>query len=269
MASSDIGSQPQQGRDENTSAVEQVKSEAGRLTQAARSRTLSYVEERKMRLADNINGMADAARNAAQQFDDHGNAAMAEYIQRAAAGLEHFSDTMRSRDVSALVDDVEGFARRQPAVFIGASVALGFLLTRFLKSSSERRDAERWGYGDDDYSRSSDSESSVGRREYQEGMTGGGGSDWSRRSGGRQGSPGGGSQGMGRQDMREGYTGASRPGGPVGGPVPGGPMGGVAPGGGPMGGPAPGAPAPGGLGQFGGTRTRTPGTEGQGGGSST
>jgi ElaB/YqjD/DUF883 family membrane-anchored ribosome-binding protein len=269
MASSDIGSQPEQGRDENTSAVEQVKSEAGRLTQAARSRTLSYVEERKMRLADNINGMADAARNAAQQFDDHGNAAMAEYIQRAAAGLEHFSDTMRSRDVSALVDDVEGFARRQPAVFIGASVALGFLLTRFLKSSSERRDAERWGYGDDDYGRSSDSESSVGRRGYQEGMTGGGGSDWSRRSGGRQGSPGGGSQGMGRQDIREGYTGASRPGGPVGGPVPGGPMGGVAPGGAPLGGPAPGAPAPGGLGQFGGTRTRTPGTEGQGGGSST
>lgn len=264
MASSDIGSQPQQGTDENTSTVEQVKSEAGRLTQAARSRTLSYVEERKMRIADNINGMADAARNAAQQFDEHGSPAVAEYIQRAAAGLEQFSDTMRSRDVSALVEDVEGFARRQPAVFIGASVALGFLLTRFLKSSSERRDAERWGYGDDDYARGSESESSVGRREYREGMTGAGGSDWSRQSGGQR-SPGV-SQGMGRQDMREGYTGASRPGGPVGGPVPGGPMGGgVAPGGGPMGGPAPGGPAPGGPGQFGGTRTRTPGTEGQGG----
>src|SRR5436190_22263623 len=104
MASSDIGSQPQQGTEENPSAVEQVKSEAGRLTQAARSRTLSYVEERKMRLADNINGMAVAARNAAQQFDDHGNAAMAEYVQRAAAGLEHFCDTMLSRDVSAQVD---------------------------------------------------------------------------------------------------------------------------------------------------------------------
>src|SRR5919205_19496 len=247
MASSDIGSQPQQGRDENTSAVEQVKSEAGRLTQAARSRTLSYVEEGKMRLSDNIKGMADAAPNPAQQFDDHGNAAVAEYIQRAAAGLEHFSETMRNRDVSALVDDVEGFARRQPAVFIGASVALGFLLTRFLKSSSERREAERWGYGDGSYGRGSESESSVGRREYQEGMTGAGGSDWSRQSGGRQGSPGG-TQGLGRQDMREGYTGASRPGGPMGGPVPGG-------------------SASGGPGQFGGTRARTPGTEGQGGSS--
>ena len=265
MASSDIGSQPQQGTEENPSAVEQVKSEAGRLTQAARSRTLSYVEERKMRFADNINGMADAARSAAQQFDEHGSPAVAEYIQRAAAGLEQFSDSMRNRDVSALVDDVEGFARRQPAVFIGASVALGFLLTRFLKSSSERREAERWGYGNSDYGRGSDSESSVGQREYQEGMTRGGGSDWSRQSGGRQGGPGG-SQGLGRQDMREGFTGASRPGWPDGGAAPGGPMGGGAPGVGPMGGPAPGAPRPG-PGQFGGTRAGTPGTEGQGGSS--
>jgi ElaB/YqjD/DUF883 family membrane-anchored ribosome-binding protein len=216
MASSDIGSQPQQGTEEKPSTVEQVKSEAGRLTQAARSRTFSFVEERKMRMADNINGIAEVAHNAAQQFDQHGNPAVAEYIERAASGLEHFSDSMRNRDISSLVDDVEGFARRQPAVFIGASVAIGFLLTRFLKSSSERRDAGRWGYGDD-YARGSDAESSVERREYQEGMTG-----RSRQSGGWPGSAGGGS-GMGRQDMREGFTGASRPGGPVGG-AQGGPM---------------------------------------------
>src|SRR5262249_30561881 len=148
MTRSDLGSQPRQGLEDKPSAAEQLKSEAGRLRQAARSRTLSYIEERKMRMADNITGMADIARGAAEQFDRHGNAAMAEYAQRAAAGLEQFSEIVRERDTSTLIDDVESFARRRPAVFIGASVALGFLLTRFLKSSSERREAERWNRDD-------------------------------------------------------------------------------------------------------------------------
>jgi hypothetical protein len=37
---------------------------------------------------------------------------------------------------------VEDFARRQPALFIGGSVAAGFALARFLKSSADRRERE-------------------------------------------------------------------------------------------------------------------------------
>ena len=216
MASSDIGSPSQGTGREQGSAVEQAKSEAGRLTQAARGRTLSYLEERKALLADNVGGVADAARNAAQQFDEQGNAMVADYIHRAADGLERFSDAVRNRDVSSLMGEAEDFARRQPAVFIGAGVAVGFLLARFLKSSSERREAERHGFeGDYDDFAGSSSESSVRRGGYQEGMTSSADRTWSGASetpAGRM----GGSEGQARQEMREGYTGASRPGGAVG-----------------------------------------------------
>ena len=218
MAGSDIGSPSQGTGQEQGSAIEQAKSEAGRLTQAARGRTLSYIEERKALLADNVGGMADAARNAAQQFDEHGNAVMADYIHRAADGLERFSDAVRSRDVSSLMGEAEDFARRQPAVFIGAGVAVGFLLARFLKSSSERREAGRSGFeGDSDYASGSGSERSVGRRGYQEGMTASSDRTWSQ-SGASE-TPAGrmsGSEGQARQELREGFTGASRPGGSVG-----------------------------------------------------
>ena len=103
MASSDMGSQSQQGGADQSSAVDQAKSEAGRLTQAARSRTMSYLEERKSLLAENVGGMASAARSAAEQFDEHGNRAVADYIQRAADGLERFSDAVRHRDISSLM----------------------------------------------------------------------------------------------------------------------------------------------------------------------
>lgn len=218
MASSDIGSQSQETGGQQSSAMDQAKSEAGRLTQVARSRTYSYIEERKSLLAENVGGMANAVRGAAEQFDEHGNAAVADYIHRAADGLERLSETVRSRDLSSLMGDAEEFARRQPAVFIGAGVAVGFVLARFLKSSSERREAERHGYQGVDYGYASGSaaESSFGRRAYQGGMTGSPDTTWSQ-SGASEGPSRsvGESEGLARQEMREGYTGSSRPGGPV------------------------------------------------------
>ena len=45
------------------------------------------------------------------------------------------------RDLTELMDDVNRFARRQPALFVGAAFAAGALAARFLKSSpdGERR----------------------------------------------------------------------------------------------------------------------------------
>jgi hypothetical protein len=46
-----------------------------------------------------------------------------------------------------LVGDVENFARRQPALFIGGALALGILAARFLKSSSQQGSTMRdYGY---------------------------------------------------------------------------------------------------------------------------
>ena len=100
-----------------------------------------------MRIADSMGGMADAVRNTAERLDDEGNPTVAENMHRAANGIQRFSNTVRDRDISWLVGEIESFARRQPVVFIGTGVAVGFLLTRFLKSSAERREAGRYGSG--------------------------------------------------------------------------------------------------------------------------
>ncbi|HXV24299.1 MAG TPA: hypothetical protein VED46_08565 [Alphaproteobacteria bacterium] len=171
MASSDIGLPPAEMEGRRSSAVEQAKSEAGRLTQAARERTLSYLEERKSLLAEDMAGVANAARGAAERFDEHGNPLMADYVLHAADGIERFSQAIGNRDLSALMAEAEEFARRQPAVFIGAGVAVGFLLARLLKSSSEHREAARYGYQrDDEYSHGAAAEGAFSRHAYQEGM---------------------------------------------------------------------------------------------------
>ena len=63
------------------------------------------------------------------------------YIPSAAEGLEQASSAIQNRSVGELVDFVEDFARRNPAAFFGTSVLAGFVLSRFLKSTGERRSA--------------------------------------------------------------------------------------------------------------------------------
>jgi hypothetical protein len=49
------------------------------------------------------------------------------------------SATLRDRDVRELVQDAQQFARRQPAIFVGAAFAAGVLAARFMKSSGGGR----------------------------------------------------------------------------------------------------------------------------------
>ena len=128
MASTDRSSQLQERDIEPAAVAEQAKRDAGRLSEVARKRTRSFVEDRKVRLAEGLGGVAEAVRSTADRLDDQGNPAVAEYMHRAADSVQRFSDTMRDRDVGWIVGEVENFARRQPAVFIGTSVALGFVL---------------------------------------------------------------------------------------------------------------------------------------------
>ena len=56
-------------------------------------------------------------------------------VAKANDGLRSVSDSLRGKDLDQIVQDAESFARRQPALFLGAAALAGFLAVRFLKSS--------------------------------------------------------------------------------------------------------------------------------------
>ena len=45
---------------------------------------------------------------------------------------------LREHDLKDLVGEVEGFARREPLIFLGAAFAVGFAAARFMKASAPR-----------------------------------------------------------------------------------------------------------------------------------
>lgn len=93
----------------------------------------------KTRATDALGSVAAAIRQSSQPLRDSNQATLADYAGKAADQLEQFSTRLRERDLTELMDDAKRFARRQPAIFVGAAFAAGVLAARFLKSSPDRQ----------------------------------------------------------------------------------------------------------------------------------
>jgi hypothetical protein len=125
--------------DEGTGAVRSMAS-------GATEKLMNTAEQQKRAGADYMSGVADSVRRAAGEFDEQLPQA-ARYIRRAADQMEEMSDSFRRREMRQMLSDVQSFARRQPAAFLGVSLIAGFAAMRFLKSSSPAASSRRYAGG--------------------------------------------------------------------------------------------------------------------------
>jgi hypothetical protein len=103
----------------------------------------AQLANQKNRATDGLGELAQAVRRTSQPLRESHQDTIAEYVERAADGIERFSTRLRQREIGDLVDEAQRFARRRPALFIGGAFAAGLLTARFLKSSSDQK-AQRW-----------------------------------------------------------------------------------------------------------------------------
>lgn len=116
-------------------ARQAAKDQAGAVWNDTKQTAQSVLGEQQRAAASGLGDFAGVLRKAARDMDGSGQSTVCRLAESAADGLEHFSGTLRNRDLNGLMHDVESFARRQPAAFIGAAMVAGFLAVRFLKSS--------------------------------------------------------------------------------------------------------------------------------------
>ncbi len=119
-----------------TQALGQVKDKAA-----------SVIDEQKTNLATGLTSVADGIRQVGENLgkdDQNQVAALAgKYGENLAGQVEKFSNYINQKEVKDLARDVEQFARRNPALFIGGALALGILAARFLKSSGSSNQNSR------------------------------------------------------------------------------------------------------------------------------
>lgn len=117
-------------------SVEDLQQSARNLADQAKRRAESMLGDQKSVLAQHVNTLAEALRQTAAQLYGQNQPTVAKYTNEAVRGLDQLSNVLRTNDINSIIAQGGRFARRQPGVVVAGSIAVGFLLARFLKSTS-------------------------------------------------------------------------------------------------------------------------------------
>lgn len=137
---------PRSGADPRA-ALESGKRAAKDLAQQAKQRVVSEAEARKEGAAGQVDKLANAVERAAGEFGD--NPTLSRYAADFAGSMHGVAGRLRDRNIDELADDVKQLARSNPTAFVLGSVAVGLLLSRFLKATPATAGGEANADGDD------------------------------------------------------------------------------------------------------------------------
>ena len=114
---------------------DEMKHLAGDVADEARKTAESSLSVSKQRAVDGLGSVANAIRKTGEHLREEDQGAFTEYFDRAAHQVDSASDYLRRRSFGQVIGDVEQFARREPALFMGGAFVAGLIGGRFLKSS--------------------------------------------------------------------------------------------------------------------------------------
>ncbi len=136
---------PQQGRDEHL--LQHAKQAGGEIVNQVQQRAGSQINRQKEAAAEQVSQVANSVRRIRETLSQPENGPLAryaaDYSDMAANRLEQFSNYIREKDPKQLLDDVQNFGRRRPALLLGGAFLLGFAGARLIKSSMDTTALQR------------------------------------------------------------------------------------------------------------------------------
>jgi ElaB/YqjD/DUF883 family membrane-anchored ribosome-binding protein len=125
-------------------AKEQAQEKVGEVKGRASDRLHEQIANQSANLAERIGPFPEAFRKAAAYLDSQGSGPAAEAAGRAADRAEQLGSYLEEASPDRMLGDLEAFARRRPWMVGGIGAAAGFVASRFLTASSERRYESRY-----------------------------------------------------------------------------------------------------------------------------
>jgi hypothetical protein len=104
-----------------------------------RQRLKEQVDQRSTQAGQQINTVAGDVRSVADQLRSQGKDTPARYAEQAAERVQGAGQWLERSDGDQILQDVEGFARRNPWAVAAGGLVLGLAASRFLKASSTER----------------------------------------------------------------------------------------------------------------------------------
>lgn len=131
------------GQDSNK-IVDQAKQAVTHVASDVADRAISQVntslDGKRDKAVETMGSVASAIRETGEKLKGVGP--LADVVGKAANSVEKVADFFDGKQIGDVVRDVERFARREPALFIGAAFAVGLIGGRFLKSSAHRGESD-------------------------------------------------------------------------------------------------------------------------------
>ena len=119
-------------------ASEEIKARARDAADTIASEAESYADQAKGAAADEVGGVASALRTAAD--DLRSGSPQERTFGQIADTLADASDAIRDKDLGEIMGSLNGFARKNPVIFMGTAALVGFAATRFVEASGSSSD---------------------------------------------------------------------------------------------------------------------------------
>jgi hypothetical protein len=133
------GQATEQAKQQSQQLAQQARQQASDLASRGTEQLKGQLANQKRNASQRVVPIQSALRETGHQLRNQGQEPVADYVEQAADQVERFSTYLRETHVDEIAEEVRGFARRRPGLFLGSAAAIGFFATRFLKSSSEEQ----------------------------------------------------------------------------------------------------------------------------------
>ena len=119
--------------------LQHAKKATGEIVAQVQQRAGSQLDQQKDRAASEITSVVNAVRKFGESLagEEPGPISRyaAEYGDKAADGLERFSNYLREQDAKKLLADIKNFGKRRPALLLGSAFLLGFAGARLIRTA--------------------------------------------------------------------------------------------------------------------------------------
>jgi hypothetical protein len=134
------GSQQNQGNG-GQDLLQQAKQTTNEVVNQVQQQASSQLNRQKDTAASELSTVVNAVRRFGETLNNEGDGPIArfaaQYGDKAADNLDRVARYLREQDAKRLLNDVQSFGRRQPALLIGGAFLLGFAGARIIKSSMD------------------------------------------------------------------------------------------------------------------------------------
>jgi hypothetical protein len=134
------GSQQNQGNG-GQDLLQQAKQTTNEVVNQVQQQANSQINRQKESAASELSTVVNAVRRFGETLNNEGEGPIArfaaQYGDKAADSLDRVARYLREQDPKRLLNDVQNFGRRQPALLIGGAFLLGFAGARIIKSSMD------------------------------------------------------------------------------------------------------------------------------------